>query len=312
MIFVGDILTVQHVQKSFGSKHVLQDVDFSIPTGSIFGFVGENGAGKTTTMRMILGLEKPDEGTITVGGEPVTFGATKTNRITGYLPDVPAFYDYMTPAEYLDLCARITGIDQRRQRIAKMLDLVGLKPDKHRIRGFSRGMKQRLGIAQALLNEPRLLICDEPTSALDPAGRNEFLELLASLRGQVTVLFSTHILSDVERISDRVGILHDGRLQACDTLVNLHKQFGRSQIVLTLADGATAQRCRQALAPLAVQAQGTIVTVTYHGDYAATVSQILRALVAANIAPVSLQQENPTLEQIFLEVIGDAHAAHDA
>lgn len=301
-----DILTLSHIQKSFGSQQVLTDLDFSVPTGSIFGFVGENGAGKTTTMRLILGLDKPDGGTITVGGEKVTFGATRTNRITGYLPDVPAFYDYMTPTEYLTLCARITGISDRRQRISEMLDLVGLPADKHRIRGFSRGMKQRLGIAQALLNRPQLLICDEPTSALDPAGRNEFLDLLASLRGQVTVLFSTHILSDVERISDRVGILHGGRLQACDTLAGLHQRFGRPQIVLTLADTAAAKECAAALAPLAAQAQGTTVTVDYQGAYPAAARTVLRRIVAADITPTGLQQENPTLDQIFLEVIKNA------
>ncbi|KRM33656.1 ABC superfamily ATP binding cassette transporter, ABC protein [Agrilactobacillus composti DSM 18527 = JCM 14202] len=312
MIAVADILTLSHVQKAFGSKQVLKDVDFSIPQGSIFGFVGENGAGKTTTMKLILGLEKADAGIITVGGQTVHFGATKTNRITGYLPDVPAFYGYMTPVEYLDLCARITGISGRQHRIAEMLDLVQLKADKHRIRGFSRGMKQRLGIAQALLNRPQLLICDEPTSALDPAGRNEFLELLASLRGQTTVLFSTHILSDVERISDRVGILHDGHLQACDTLANLHQQFGRPQIKLTLSDTQTAQRCGQVLRPLPVQVQANQVTIPYQDAYETTAQQVLRALVTADITPIALQRQSATLEQIFLEVIGNGHTINHA
>jgi ABC-2 type transport system ATP-binding protein len=301
-----DILTLHHVQKRFGSQQVLQDVDFSIPTGSIFGFVGENGAGKTTTMRLILGLEKIDSGQIEVGGVPVTFGATKTNRITGYLPDVPAFYGYMTPREYLNLCAEITGIPNRAAKITEMLQLVGLPDNKHRIRGFSRGMKQRLGIAQALLNDPQLLICDEPTSALDPAGRNEFLELLASLRGKVTVLFSTHILSDVERISDRVGILHDGRLQACDTLANLHQQYGQSQIAISFAAPAAAQQCATVLRPTfgdQVTVTETTVTLTYQGDYTAAAQQVLHALVQADLTPTALHKVDPTLEQIFLAVI---------
>ncbi|KRL11051.1 ABC transporter ATP-binding protein [Schleiferilactobacillus perolens] len=301
-----DILTLHHVQKRFGSQQVLQDVDFSIPTGSIFGFVGENGAGKTTTMRLILGLEKIDNGQIEVGDVPVTFGATKTNRITGYLPDVPAFYSYMTPREYLNLCAEITGIPNRAAKITEMLQLVGLPDNKHRIRGFSRGMKQRLGIAQALLNDPQLLICDEPTSALDPAGRNEFLELLASLRGKVTVLFSTHILSDVERISDRVGILHDGRLQACDTLTNLHQQYGQSQIAISFAAPAAAQQCATVLRPTfgdQVTVTETTVTLTYQGDYTAAAQQVLRALVQADLTPTALHKVDPTLEQIFLAVI---------
>lgn len=297
---MSDILRLEHVQKSFGTKHVLQDLSFSIPRGSIFGFVGENGAGKTTTMRLILGLEKADAGTILVNGDKVRFGETKTNRITGYLPDVPAFYDYMTPAEYLRLCADIAAVPNANEKIDQMLQLVGLKNDKHRIHGFSRGMRQRLGIAQALLNDPQLLICDEPTSALDPAGRAEFLDLLFSLKDRVTVLFSTHILSDVERISDRVGILHDGRLQACDTLSNLHAAYGQKQAIITFATTAEAQKCAELL-------QGTqheeTVSLTYQGEYAPMMQNVLQQLVAANLTPVSLRKADPTLDQIFMEVI---------
>lgn len=297
---MNDILTLQHVQKSFGTKHVLQDLSFSIPRGSIFGFVGENGAGKTTTMRLILGLEKADAGTILVNGDKVKYGETKTNRITGYLPDVPAFYDYMTPAEYLRLCADIAAVPNPAVKIDKMLHLVGLKNDKHRIHGFSRGMRQRLGIAQALLNDPQLLICDEPTSALDPAGRAEFLDLLYSLKDKVTVLFSTHILSDVERISDGVGILHDGQLQACDTLANLHAAHGHKQAIITFATSEAAKQCAHLLQG---SQQNETVTLTYHGEYAPMMQKVLQKLVQASLTPVSLRKADPTLDQIFMEVI---------
>lgn len=297
---MSDILTLEHVQKSFGTKHVLQDLSFSIPRGSIFGFVGENGSGKTTTMRLILGLEKADAGTILVNGDKVKFGETKTNRITGYLPDVPAFYDYMTPAEYLRLCADIAAVPNPKEKIDQMLQLVGLKNSKHRIHGFSRGMLQRLGIAQALLNDPQLLICDEPTSALDPAGRAEFLDLLYSLKDKVTVLFSTHILSDVERISDRVGILHDGRLQACDTLANLHAAYGQKQAIITFATTADAQKCAELLQETRHE---ETVSLTYQGEYAPMMQNVLQQLVAASLTPVSLRKADPTLDQIFMEVI---------
>ena len=209
-----DVLTIKNLQKRFGDKEILCGLDLSIPEHSIFGFVGRNGAGKTTTMKSILGLLKVDAGEIFVLGEKVVYGQTSTNRHIGYLPDVPEFYSFMTPREYLKLCGESLGMDKGdiEKRSEELLSLVGLSEEKRRIKGFSRGMKQRLGIAQALLSRPRLLICDEPTSALDPIGRKEILDLLYSVKDQTTVLFSTHILSDVERICTDVALLHNGKI----------------------------------------------------------------------------------------------------
>ena len=163
---MGNVLEITGLKKHFGSKQVLSGVTLSVPENCVFGFVGRNGAGKTTTMKSVIGLLKPDGGEISVCGERVTYGSTKTNRFIGYLPDVPEFYGYMTAKEYLLLCGRVAGMDSKeiRQRSEELLELVGLSGEKHRIKGYSRGMKQRLGIAQALINRPKLLICDEPTS----------------------------------------------------------------------------------------------------------------------------------------------------
>ena len=183
-----DVLTIQNLNKNFGSKEVLGGLDMSVPEHSIFGFIGKNGAGKTTTMKAILGLLKADSGEIYVMGERVRFGQTNTNRHIGYLPDVPEFYSYMTPHEYLTLCGEVCGMGKADivTRSKELLELVGLERERHRIKGFSRGMKQRLGIAQALLNRPKLLICDEPTSALDPAGRKEILDILLAAKENTT------------------------------------------------------------------------------------------------------------------------------
>ncbi|RXT57979.1 ABC transporter ATP-binding protein [Lacticaseibacillus chiayiensis] len=306
------ILTLQHVSKSFGSKHVLRDLNLTVPTGSIYGFVGENGAGKTTTMKLILGLDRADSGDIEVAGEQVRFGETATNRQTGYLPDVPAFYGYMTATEYLRMCGQLTGLrgTALASRVTAMLKRVGLASASHRIGGFSRGMRQRLGIAQALLTMPKLLICDEPTSALDPQGRTEFLDLLASLSGQTTILFSTHILSDVERICDHVGILHEGRLQVSASLADLKQQYAKPQVQLTFETAVQAKQAAMVLGPLqhhknvqqVTQSAGE-VAIAYAGTYAAAADRILTALLAAQLIPLTFSQEEANLEQIFMEVV---------
>ncbi len=305
-----NILTLQHVSKHFGSKQVLQDLNLTVPAGSIYGFVGENGAGKTTTMKLILGLDQASAGAIEVAGQPVHFGETETNRQTGYLPDVPAFYGYMTAPEYLKLCGQLTGLrgGELQSRVAAMLIQVGLADAKHRISGFSRGMRQRLGIAQALLNTPKLLICDEPTSALDPQGRTDFLQLLASLRGQTTILFSTHILSDVERICDHVGILHHGRLQVSAPLDDLKQQYAKNQIALSFATTAQAQQAAHLLATLQqgqlthLEQQKNSLQAAYTGTYAAAADRVLTMLLEAKLIPITLAQREANLEQIFMEV----------
>ena len=235
-----DILRIENLAKSFGQHKVLKGISFSVPEGSVFGFIGGNGAGKTTTMKMVLGLLQPDSGNIYVCGERVTYGRTKTNRYIGYLPDVPEYYNWMRPKEYLQLCGEVTGMSQKatRLRSEELLQLVGLSKVKHKIGGYSRGMKQRLGMAQALLNEPKLLICDEPTSALDPVGRREILDILLEIKGKTTVIFSTHILSDVERICDSAAFLHKGEIALCGSLSELRARHSASDTTIEFATTA--------------------------------------------------------------------------
>lgn len=224
------MIEINHLSKRFGRKQVLQDLTFSVPKGSVVGFVGENGAGKTTTMKAILGLLPIDEGEIIVCGEPVQFGSAKTNRWIGYLPDVPQFYSFMTAVEYLTFCGKIQPNQEsfQPQRVMEVLALVGLEASKQKIAGFSRGMKQRLGLAQALINRPTILICDEPTSALDPLGRKAFLDVLAKIKEETTVLFSSHILADVEQLSDYIAILHKGQIQAFEPMDSLKKRYRKT------------------------------------------------------------------------------------
>ena len=190
-------IETQNLSKKFDTHVAVNNLNLQVPSGSICGFLGKNGAGKTTTIKMLVGLSRPSSGKIIIHGQERNYGKLD-NRDIGYLPDVPNFYNYYSAGEYLDFCGKLYGMKktERKNRIYELLDMVGLKDDKTPVTGYSRGMKQRLGIAQALMNSPRIIFLDEPISALDPIGRREIMQLIQSLRGSVTVFFSTHIFAD--------------------------------------------------------------------------------------------------------------------
>ncbi|MDR2543460.1 MAG: ABC transporter ATP-binding protein [Treponema sp.] len=267
----ANILEIRNLSKSFGANKVIDNISFDVPEGSIFGFIGANGAGKTTTMNMILGFLETDSGGITACGEKVSYG--KTVKSIGYLPDVPEFYNYMRPMEYLSLCGELSGMPKAKimERGKELLELVGLSKANRKIGGFSRGMKQRLGIIQALLGEPNLLICDEPTSALDPMGRKEILDILIAVRGKTTVIFSTHILNDVERICDRVAFLHKGK------------------IVL-----------ESAISDLKVQHKSKSITLEFEQEVDS--DEVIRLLGQNNIIPSRVETGEICLESLYLEL----------
>lgn len=296
-----DVLVIQNLKKNFGSKEVLCGLNLSVPEHSIFGFIGKNGAGKTTTMKAILGLLKPDGGEIFCLGEKVHFGQTNTNRYIGYLPDVPEFYSYMTPLEYLTFCGEVSGMNKADivPRSKELLELVGLGQECHRIKGFSRGMKQRLGIAQALLNRPKLLICDEPTSALDPVGRKEILDILLAARQQTTVLFSTHVLSDVERICTEAAFLNNGKIAMQGTIAELRNKRSSDGFIIEIGQKGAADALIKAFGDLKRTKQNALI---FHGSEDRFFS--IMQYIAENKIPVQrIEQIEPTLESLFLEVI---------
>ncbi|MBP7401795.1 MAG: ABC transporter ATP-binding protein [Clostridia bacterium] len=303
-----DILRVENLSMEFGRRRVLDGLSFQVPEHSVFGFVGPNGAGKTTTMKLVLGLLKPVSGTITACGDPVVYGRSRTSRRIGYLPDVPEFYGYMTPREYLGLCGRISGLDAAtvRDRSARLLSMVGLEKADKRIGGFSRGMKQRLGIAQALLHEPALLLCDEPTSALDPVGRKEILDILAEVRSRTTVVFSTHVLSDVERICDHVAILNNGRLAMSGVLSEIKEKHQQDGLLVEFADERDRDRLAAAarIAPYRT-APGPVpgALIVHARDLDRAESSVIEALAELRLLPVKMERLEPTLENLFLEAV---------
>lgn len=303
-----DVLKIVGLGKSFGNQRVLDDLSFSVPEGSIFGFIGKNGSGKTTTMKIVLGLLQSDTGDISVCGEKVLYGDTRTNRFIGYLPDVPEFYGFMTAKEYLRLCGEITGMPTAliQTKSEELLDLVGLIDVKKRIGTFSRGMKQRLGIAQALLNEPRLLICDEPTSALDPIGRREILDILLKVKERTTVIFSTHVLTDVEAICDQVGILDGGKIVLTGSVSELKNTYSRHSCTVTFRTQADADLFRTSgrinVVENPVSEKNTAVAIQSE-DPEQTMALIIQLLSETGLVPLRLETAEPKLEDIFLEVI---------
>ena len=296
-----DMLHIYGLQKQFGDKEVLKGLNLSVPEHSIFGFVGKNGVGKTTTMKTVLGLLKADAGEITVGGEKVVYGQTATNRYMGYLPDVPEFYPFMTAPEYLYFCGEITCMKKSeiKSRSAELLELVGLKDENHRIKGFSRGMKQRLGIAQALLNRPKLLICDEPTSALDPLGRKEILDILLAVKEQTTVLFSTHILSDVERICTDVAFLNNGVVSTQGKLSDIKSTYRTEEYLLETENEEDMQALLQVFSGLRQLGRNQLCFC--ETEY--SLFDVLRFVTDKKLSLLKMERVEPTLESLFMEVI---------
>ena len=295
-----DMLRITDLHKRFGDKEVLRGLNLTGPEHSIYGFIGKNGAGKTTTMKTILGLLKADSGEIIVGGEKVVYGQTSTNQYIGYLPDVPEFYPFMTAPEYLRFCGEITGMKKAEcdTRLKELLELVGLGNEKHRIKGFSRGMKQRLGIAQALLNRPKLLICDEPTSALDPVGRKEILDILLTVRQQTTVLFSTHILSDVERICTDVAFLNNGVVETQGKLSDIKTKYRSEEYLLETENDADMRKLIQAFPAMKQIVENQL---TFY-ESVLSAFDVLRFVSEQHIALLKFERVEPTLESLFMEV----------
>jgi ABC-2 type transport system ATP-binding protein len=288
-------------------------LDLDVPAGSVFGLLGPNGAGKTTTLRLVTGLARPTSGRVDIDGRPVTPDGSATRRAIGVLDQDPRYYGWMTGHELVELAGRLQGLSERdgRARATTTLELVGLADAaRRRVGGYSGGMRQRLGIAQALVSEPRLLILDEPVSSLDPEGRRDLLALIADLRASATVIFSTHVLADVERICDRVGIMDRGQLVTEGPLDELLARYAQPIFRIEAEPGQVEQ-----LARLATVLRETtwvdgvtdagpgrlVVSVT---DEGAASAGLLPLVVAAGLRLAVFERGRPTLEDVFLRLVG--------
>ena len=302
-------IELRRLTKRFGDTLALDNVDLVVPSGLVFGFLGRNGAGKTTALRIISGLARPSAGSAHILGHDVSRAGASVRALIGFLPDVPGFYPWMTAREYLEHAGQLFAIDHEtlEARCDTLLAMAGLASVASRVGTFSRGMKQRLGIAQALINAPRLLVLDEPTSALDPIGRREVLDMISTLRGRTTVFFSTHILADVERVCDAVAIIERGRVVASASIGELTTRAATNRLLLEV-DGEDAVA---AVADL-IKGRGWLrsIEIADHKlrvsvvDLPAAQKEIPVVIAAAGAALRRFDIEDTSLEDVFIELVG--------
>jgi ABC-2 type transport system ATP-binding protein len=304
--------------KHYKGVQALTDLTLDVPGGTVFGFLGPNGAGKTTTLKILAGLARPTAGDASINSVQVS-AAGDHRRELGYLAQDPRFYGWMTGRETLEYVARFHGSDPNRDRwIGQLLERVGIaEAADRRTSTYSGGMRQRLGIAQALVGRPAVILLDEPVSALDPIGRKDVLDLMRELKGETTVFYSTHILDDVQRVSDHVAILDHGRLiKAAPTQVLLGS-FTKDtlKVVLGGADQNTITGLRQlpGVASVAIVsrdgANTTFDVSTLAGASADAQRSITGFAVAAGLTLISNSEETLDLETVFLKLIDKKEVA---
>jgi ABC-2 type transport system ATP-binding protein len=288
-----------------GEVVAVDHLDLEVEEGEIFGFLGPNGAGKTTTIKMLLGLIFPDEGKATVLDFPA--GALEMRRQVSYLPENPYFYDHLTGGELLDFYGRLFGIphSDRAKRVDALLDLVGLRNDKAKqLKQYSKGMMQRVGIAQALINDPKVLIFDEPTSGLDPVAHIEIRNLIESLRKQgKTIFLSSHQLSDVELVCDRICILNYGKLVKAGRIEDLLRE-GRTEITATEIPSEHSAPLRESLerTPAVLSGENGRLVATCPDD--TSVNDVIDLIRGHQGRILTVTPLKRTLEEIFVETIG--------
>jgi ABC-2 type transport system ATP-binding protein len=301
---MSDIITTTGLCKQYGKVLRVKDLDLKVPEGVVYGFLGPNGAGKSTTMKMLLGLARPTAGTITVFGRQVD----SRNRLAilkdvGSLIESPSYYGHLTGAENLQIVSTLKGVPAK--DISRVLQIVRLENQKgKRVGQYSMGMKQRLGIASALLGNPKLLILDEPTNGLDPAGIQEMRELICSLPQQygMTVMVSSHLLSEIDQIATYVGIISSGELVFQERLSTLHARSRPSIAVRTLNNQAAALILAEQGISCLTQENHLLLPRLSDNELAAHIA----GLYERNIGVVRIEERSKSLEDIFLELTGTA------
>ncbi|RDU38820.1 ABC transporter ATP-binding protein [Neobacillus piezotolerans] len=299
------LVQIRGLRKNFKGNEVIKGLDFVLKKGKCTALLGPNGAGKTTTLRMLSGLMEPSGGTIDFTdakkGEDI-------RKFIGYLPQFPVYYNWMTGQEFLNYAGRLAGLSKKeaKERTEELLGLVGIADAKKRPVGkYSGGMKQRLGIAQALIHRPKLIMLDEPVSALDPFGRREVLELLEKLKNETTVLFSTHILNDAEEVCDEILFLHNGEIVEAGTMDELRDRHKQSRVELQFK--GQAEEFKKAFASAGyvqgIEVDGSQMKI-FASDLDEATKGILKIVADGEFPITKIESSRMTLEDIFMKVVG--------
>ena len=309
------MLKVSHLSKGYGEKQIVKDVSFEAQKGKIYGFLGPNGVGKSTTMNMITGYLAPDDGNILINDISMIKEPKKAKKQIGYLPEQPPLYLDMTVTEYLNYAAELKGLfgEFSKKEVGRVMDVAGLEyVKKHLLRQISKGYKQRVGLAQALLANPEIIILDEPSSGLDPKQIVEMRELVRRLGEDHTVIFSTHILAEVSSLCDHVFILSGGTLVADDTPEHLLEKYNEQQLVLK-GNATTAEyrikRIEEIESYRVVKEEEESSTLEVVAKKGCDIREVLsKACVSAGYTLLELASNRVTLEDVYLELTRD-HAA---
>ncbi|MBX9972634.1 ABC transporter ATP-binding protein [Cytobacillus firmus] len=297
------VVNIINLKKRFQDQEVIKGLDFQLSERKCIALLGANGAGKTTTLKMLAGLVKPDSGSIVFEGEE----KADFRRLIGYLPQFPVFYEWMTGSEFLEYAGQLAGLpkSEAKDRAKELLELTGIAEAKNRRIGkYSGGMKQRLGIAQAIIHRPKLVMLDEPVSALDPFGRREVLELMDKLKKESAILFSTHILNDAEEICDEILFLHNGELVESGTLTGLRTKHQQAKIDLAFKEN-TLQYAEE------LSLLQPVSSMKLYGEYASFLVEdieyarelFLTEIMKRNLPLVKFEISRTRLEDVFMKVV---------
>lgn len=292
---------VQNLSKLYGSQRAVDNISFDIPDGQVIGFLGPNGAGKSTTMKMIAGFIEPNAGIIEVCGIPVLEQAMIAKQKIGYLPENnPLYYD-MYVKEYLAFVANVHGIGSIKNRVAEMIEMTGLDPEQHKkIRQLSKGYKQRVGLAQAMIHDPEVLILDEPTSGLDPNQLEDIRSLILNFGKEKTVILSTHIMQEVEAMCERVIILNKGKIAADNQVHQLKSGNKKTQLVRLKIKGKSASKLQLDHVKFKDIANGFVLAQSNNNEV--LTEEIFRYCASKEWVLEHLSQEESSLEDVFKDL----------
>ncbi|MHB8842015.1 MAG: ABC transporter ATP-binding protein [Candidatus Aquicultor sp.] len=309
------IIKITDLSKSFGNFRAVSNLSIEVGKNTVFGFLGPNGAGKTTTIRMMVGLLRATGGSIEIAGSAIRFGESKNHGLFGYLPEQPSFYGWMTGKEYLHFVAGLFNLssEQKSQRVKNLIGLVDLESAQNKkISSYSNGMKQRLGIAQALINDPQVVILDEPVSALDPIGRKEVLSVIEELGKSKTIFMSTHILADVDRVCSEVAIINKGELVIESPLPELKERYATPilRVDFVRDPGEVVPELEKSSWSRRVEKNGNQIKIWLKDSRVMETNVPLKTLARFDIGILNYGLTLPETEDLFVEILGDNNGHH--